>query len=58
MSNLVPLLHEGAVTAAVTGAVYTAVVTVAALTAVLSRDAGRRDDARRVLKILLRRRDR
>jgi hypothetical protein len=57
MSNLMTLLHDGAVTATVTGASYTAVVTVTTLTAVLSRNADRRGDARRVLKILLRHRD-
>jgi hypothetical protein len=46
-----------AVLSSVTGLLYAATVTAVALTASLSRDPYRRADARRALRILLRRRN-
>jgi hypothetical protein len=53
MPNLTMLLDDGALAATATGAAYTFTSTVAGLTAVFARDPARRDDARKVLKILL-----
>lgn len=51
------MTRDAAVLSSVTGLLYSATVTAVALTASLSRDASRRADARRALRILLRQRN-
>jgi hypothetical protein len=58
MSALTHQIVGAAVCAGVVSLLYTATVTTTALTALLARTPDRRRDAREVLKILLRRRDR
>jgi len=58
MSTTLTLIHDGALAAGVSTMLYAATVTAAALTALLAPTAQRRRDARTVLAVLVRNRQR
>jgi hypothetical protein len=58
MSTLISLLHDGAAAAGTAGVIYVATVATAAFAALGARTPARRQGAREVLKILLRRGER
>lgn len=57
MQTLIEMVRDTAALSAMSSVLYACTITVTTLTATLSRDPQRRLDARRVLKILLHRRD-
>lgn len=54
-TQLIPLIHGGALVVAASGLLYTVGTTAATVTALLARSPTRRRDARKVLALLLHR---